>query len=88
MLGLLACVWPAFSQQPAASAKAGADATKIYLQGERSFSVSYSGKAKTVQALSSGQLRPLALAAGDLDANGIEDLVVVPAAGQRHSYTL
>jgi len=81
MLGLLALAWPVFSQQPVASVKSGADATKIYLQGERSFSVSYSGKATTVQALSSGQLRPLALAAGDLDADGIEDLVVGYASG-------
>src|SRR5271163_2063834 len=73
MLGLLALAWPVFSQQPAAAAKSGADATKIYLQGERSVSVSYSGKAATVQALSSGQLRPLALAAGDLDGDGVED---------------
>jgi len=51
------------------------DPNKLYLQGERSISLSYSGAPAAVQALASSQLKALSLAAGDLDGDGVEDLV-------------
>ncbi len=76
MLGFLSLAGPVLSQQSAPPLKSGGDSRKLYLQQERSLSATYSGKPATVQALASGQLKPLALAAGDLDGDGIEDLVV------------
>src|SRR4029077_10129571 len=55
--------------------KSGVNPNKLYLQGERALGLSYSGSAEAVQALASGQLKPLALASGDLDGDGVEDLV-------------
>jgi CSLREA domain-containing protein/uncharacterized repeat protein (TIGR01451 family) len=75
MLGCLSLTGPVLSQQPARPLKYGGDPNKLYLEGERSFGVSYTGKPAMVQAIASGQLKPLALAAGDLDGDGVEDLV-------------
>jgi uncharacterized repeat protein (TIGR01451 family) len=74
-LGCLAFAGPLLSQQPAAAAKSGGDPNKLYLQGERSLGVSYSGSPAAVQALASGQLKALTLASGDLDGDGVEDLL-------------
>jgi uncharacterized repeat protein (TIGR01451 family) len=74
-LGCLAFAGPVLSQQPAVAPKSGGDPNKLYLQGERSLSVSYSGSPAAVQALASGQLKALALASGDLDGDGVEDLI-------------
>ena len=75
ILGLLALARPVLSQQQAAAPKPGGDSSKIYLQGERSLRISYSGEPAAVQALSLSQLKPVALAAGDLDGDGLEDLI-------------
>jgi uncharacterized repeat protein (TIGR01451 family) len=81
MLGFLALAGPVLSQQPAAVRKPAGDPNKLYLQGERSLSVSYVGAPAAVQALSSGQLKPLALASADLDGDGVEDLIAGYATG-------
>lgn len=75
MLVSMAFAGPLLSQQLAGASKSGGDPHKLYLQGERAISLSYSGKPATVQALASGQLKPLALTTGDLDGDGVEDLV-------------
>ena len=74
-IGCLAFAGPLLSQQPAAAAKSGGDPNKLYLQGELPLSVSYAGAPATVAALASGQLKPLALASGDLDGDGVDDLI-------------
>jgi len=74
-IGCLAFAGPLLSQQPAAAMKSGGDPNKLYLQGELPLSVSYAGAPATVAALASGQLKPLALASGDLDGDGVDDLI-------------
>jgi hypothetical protein len=74
-IGCLAFAGPLLSQQPAATAKSGGAPNKLYLQGERPLGVSYAGAPAAVAALAAGQLKPLALASGDLDGDGVEDLV-------------
>lgn len=75
MLGCLSFALPVLSQQTTAAVKPSGDPNKLYLQGERALSVAYAGKPATVQALAAGQLKPLALVAGDLDGDGVDDLV-------------
>jgi len=74
-IGCLAFAGPLLSQQPAAAAKSAGDPNKLYLQGELPLSVSYAGAPAAVAALASGQLKPLALASGDLDGDGVDDLI-------------
>jgi len=76
MLVSLAFAGAILAQQQTALPKSGADLNKIYLQSERALGVAYSGEATAAQALSLNQLKPLALAASDLDGDGVEDLVV------------
>ncbi|HXZ29411.1 MAG TPA: hypothetical protein VEG08_15555, partial [Terriglobales bacterium] len=67
------------SPAPAAPAAVGQPAPgqfKVWLQAPRAMASRYSGKAAAVSALSSGAGRPLALAAGDFDQDGVQDLVV------------
>jgi len=74
-IGCLAFAGPLLSQQPAAATKSSGDPNKLYLQGELPLSVSYAGAPAAVAALASGQLKPLALASGDLDGDGVDDLI-------------
>ncbi len=74
-LSWLVCAGPLLAQQAAVAQKAGGDPNKLYLQAERSLSLTYAGTPTAVQAAASGQLKPLALASGDLDGDGVDDLV-------------
>src|SRR5882724_11954875 len=62
--------------QESASRKLGSVGDRLYLQAERRLGTSYAGSAAAVQTLSSGNAKPLALATGDLDGDGIDDLIV------------
>src|SRR5205085_2876875 len=53
---------------------------RIWLQDNQALAVQHRGDPAALQALASGQAQPLALAKGDLDADGVEDLVVGYAA--------
>ena len=75
IVGFLLVAAPVFSQQPAAAQKYAGDPHQLYLQTESSTSVAYVGKAATVQALKLGQLIPVALASGDVDTDGVEDVI-------------
>lgn len=75
IVGFLALALAGFSSVPALAQKYASDPHQLYLQGERPVSVSFVGKAVVVQALKSGQLKPVTLAAGDVDGDGIEDVV-------------
>src|SRR5215831_554440 len=58
----------------AGPAQEGAFGPRIWLRDAQPIAVNHVGATKTVQALSSAQ--PLALAKGDFDADGVEDLVI------------
>ena len=80
-LSVLMLAGAALWQQPATAQKAGADPAKLYLDRERAVSVTYAGKAPSVQAMSSGQAKPLSLASGDFDGDGVEDVIAGFASG-------
>jgi uncharacterized repeat protein (TIGR01451 family) len=75
IVGCLGFAGPVLSQQLAGALKPSGDPHKLYLQGERSLSLTYAGTPTAVQAVASGQLKPLTLASGDLDGDGVDDLV-------------
>ena len=67
--------------QPAAAAQSAAASPangqfKVWLQAPHSLASRYQGKAAATQALNSGLGTPLALAAGDFNEDGVQDLVV------------
>jgi len=62
--------------QESTPGKLGTVGDRLYLQAERRLGTSYAGSAAAVQTLSSGNAKPLALATGDLDGDGIDDLIV------------
>jgi len=55
-------------------AQQGTVGNRIWLRDAQPIAVNHVGQAKTVQAMASAQ--PLALAEGDFDADGVEDLVI------------
>ena len=60
----------------AAATQASPGQFKVWLQAPRVMAPRYTGKAAAVSALNAGAGRPLALAAGDFDQDGVQDLVV------------
>jgi hypothetical protein len=53
----------------------GTEAATIFIRAAQTIPVSHEGPQNAVQALDSGAARPVSLARGDFDENGIEDLV-------------
>ena len=57
---------------------------KLYLQEEKPLTVTYVGNPASVYSLTSGLAKPLSLASGDFDGDGVEDLIAgyaVPKGG-------
>ncbi|HEX5233969.1 MAG TPA: hypothetical protein VFW25_01425 [Silvibacterium sp.] len=70
-------LWAGASQQ--GTATPAVVGKRIWLRDAQTIAVKHAGPAKLVQALASAQ--PLALARGDFDADGVEDLIVGYASG-------
>jgi hypothetical protein len=83
ILLLSLCLGSAYAVGPAAQAASTAGAAplpsgqvKVWLQAPRAMAPRYQGKGAATAALNSGAGAPLALAAGDFDEDGVQDLVV------------
>ena len=76
LLLLLSMATSSFGATPVPQQGAAPSGPKIWLQNNQPLAVSHTGAAASSPAFLGGAAQPVSLASGDLDGDGIADLVV------------